>query len=313
MLTRLAVITAVLALGTVGCSGGVSEGPYPAPYNPSDARSVFGDVTTVDPCSLIDTAALPASLHASRQPLNSLDECTLTIDAAGTPANAYVGELLSSTGKNLTGGQAVAGGLTLYPDPPGDLTCFAYLHFPVHPVYLTVLVSTSNNAPAAQSWCTAAQDIAKNVATVVAKHPAGHLTGVAPNSFSRINACGTVDGSVLAAAGLAAPITFPARHQCLWHKQDDASGESAQLVFAVGPLPQPGPGGTSTTIDGRPSVVQPRADSGYGTCTIETGGSAFGPAAQHRVELAHLYVFGPDSTTACQLATTMANAAWPKL
>jgi hypothetical protein len=148
MWARLAVIAAVIALGATGCT---SEGQHPVPYNPSDARAVFGDFATVDPCSLLDLAALPSSLDASRQPSVSLDGCTLTVEVAGRPASAYVGELLNSTDKNLTDGQQVAGGLTLYPDTLSDGLCFAYLHFPVDPMYLGVLVSprTTRRPPTA--------------------------------------------------------------------------------------------------------------------------------------------------------------------
>jgi hypothetical protein len=149
------------------------------------------------------------------------------------------------------------------------------------------------------------------VATVVAQHPAGHLADVPENSLSRVNACGTIDNSALASAGLGAPVTFPAEHQCIWRKPSDTVDEYAQLTMNVGP--SGGSGGTATVIAGRPSVVRPNNGSGYGSCVIQTAGIAFGSPQQHQVEVADMYVFGPSGSAACQLATTLAGVAWPHL
>jgi hypothetical protein len=130
-----------------------------------------------------------------------------------------------------------------------------------------------------------------------------------------VDACSLVGSPVLDAAGLGPAVTFPAKHQCVWNDKADDAAEYVQLLFLVGPYPEPADGATITQIAGRPTVVQPIDDTDFGECTLDTGGIAFGQPQQDLVEIAEVFVYesGQTGAAACLLGTSIAQAAWPKL
>ena len=138
MRARLLMIMVALALCATGCSGVIPGTalpvPHYVPYDPANADAAFGDFSTVDPCALVDVAALPSDLNAVRQKTESFDHCAFTIDVAGEVANAEVGELDTSTGEDLTGAEQVSGGITMYPDSLTYGSCTAYLAFTTDPM-----------------------------------------------------------------------------------------------------------------------------------------------------------------------------------
>lgn len=318
MRAGLLTIMVALALFATGCTGVVAGVALPVPnyqpYDPTDAGAALGDFTTVDPCALLDFATLPKGLGAVRQPPQSLDDCPLDVEVAGATAHADVGELVSSTGSDVTDQQEVDGGLIMAADKLSYGTCTAYLSFATHQVYLMAEVYVSEG-DGSDALCTASQDLAKNVATVLSRQRARHLGGVPARSLQRVDACGTVSASVLDSVGLGTPNTYPAKHQCVWDAKSDQSDEYAQLLFLVGPTPEPVHGGTVSQIGGRRSVVAPTAETDFAECQIDTGGIAFGRPQQDLVEIAEVFVYSSSQTAdqVCQLGTTIAKAAWPKL
>lgn len=318
MRARLVIIMVTLALGATACSGVIAGTALPqpnfAPYNPADANTAFGDFSTVDPCALIDIGALPEDLDAVRQKPESLDYCALKIDVAGTSAYADIGELVSSTGENLSDPEQVAGGLSMYPDTLSYGSCTAYLSFTGNPMYLISEVS-SESGDGTDALCTASQEIAKNAAAVIARQRVPHVSGIPAKSLRRLDACSLVDSAVLDAAGLGPSVSFPAKHQCVWNDKANDAAEYVQLLFLVGPSPEPGQDGTTTQIADRQTVVQPTDETAFGECTLETGGIEFGQPQQDLVEIAEVFVYASGQTGAatCQLGTSIANAAWPKL
>ena len=318
MRARLLMIMVALALCATGCTGVVAGIALPVPnyvpYDPTDANAAFGDFSTVDPCALVDVGALPGDLNAVRQKAESLDYCALKLDVAGETAYADVGELVTSTGEDLADSEPVAGGIAMYPDTLAYGSCTAYLSFTTDPMYLISEVS-AETGDGSDALCTASQEIAKNVATVLARQRAVHVTGIPAKSLQRVDPCALVDNSVLDAAGLGSAATFPAEHQCVWNDKAADAAEYVQLLFLVGPYPEPVQGGTVTTIAGRQSVVQPVDDDDFGECQIDTAGVAFGQPQQDLVEIAEVFVYASGQTGAatCQLGSAIAGAAWPKL
>lgn len=318
MRARLVIIVVMLALCATGCTGVLAGIALPVPgftpYDPSDANAAFGEFSTVDPCALVDVATLPGDLNATAAKPESLDYCALNVNVAGESADADIGELVGSTGDELGDGQPVAGGLTMYPDTLAYGTCTAYLSFTGEQIYLISEVSVASG-DGSDALCTASQELARNAAAVIARQRVAHVTGIPAKSLRRVDACGLVGASVLNSAGLGQAVTFPAGHQCVWNDKADDAAEYVQLLFLVGPYPEPVHGGTATDIAGRPSVVQPTDEDAFGECVIDTGGIAFGQPQQGLVEIAEIFVYGSGQTGAatCQLATTIADAAWPKL
>lgn len=311
-------IMVAMALGASGCTmvttGSATPVAHYTRYDPADANAAFGDLTTIDPCSLVDAAALPKDLNATTRQPQSLDYCELKIDVAGDTAYADIGELVSSTGEHLTDAEQVAGGITLYPDTLSYGSCAAYLSFTGNPMYLMSEVS-AESGDGSDALCTASQEIAKNAASAIADQRVAHVATVPGKSLRRVDPCGLVDASVLGPAGLGAPVTYPAKHQCVWNAAADDLSEYAQLLFLVGPQPEPEDGATSTAIAGRESVVQATDAAGSGECQIDTGGIPFGARQQGLVEIAEVFVYASGQTgdATCQLGTAIASAAWPKL
>jgi hypothetical protein len=202
----------------------------------------------------------------------------------------------------------------MFPDTLSYGTCTAYLSFTGNPMYLMSDVS-AESGDGSDALCTASQEIAKNAANAIADQRVTHVGNVPAKSLRRVDPCGLVDPSVLAPAGLGSPVTYPARHQCVWNVAADDLSECAQLLFLVGPQPEPEDGATSTEIGGRESVVQPTDAGDSGECQIDTGGIPFGAPQQGLVEIAEVFVYASGQTgdATCQLGTTIASAAWPKL
>ena len=314
----IVAIMVALSLGASACTvvkpGSAVPVAHYTRYDPADANAAFGDLTTIDPCSLVDVATLPKDLHATVSAPRSMDYCELKLDVAGDTAVADIGELVSSTGEHLTDAEQVAGGITMYPDTLSYGSCDSYLSFTGTPMYLTSDVS-AETGDGSEALCTASQEIARNAASAIADQRVTHVATVPANSLRRVNPCGLVGPGVLLPAGLGAPVTYPARHQCVWNAAGNDLSEYAQLLFLVGPRPEPEDGSTATQIGGRDSVVQVTDDGDFGDCQIDTGGIASGAAQQDLVEIAEVFVYasGQTGAAACQLGTAIASAAWPKL
>jgi hypothetical protein len=306
------------ALCATGCTAMVTGAPVPSAhytrYDPADANAAFGDLSSIDPCSLADVATLPGDLDATPGKPQSLDYCELKLDVAGDSAYADFGELISSPGEHLTDSEQVAGGITMFRETLSYGSCDTYLAFTGNPMYLLTEVS-AESGEGSDALCTASQAIARNVATSIAQQRVAHVTGVPSTSLRRVDACGLVDTSVLGPAGLGSPVSYPARHQCVWNAAADDLSEYAQLLFLIGPRPAPTDDATAVQIAGRASVEQATDADDFGECQIDTGGVASGPPQQDLVEIAEVFVYASDQTgdATCQLATTIAAAAWPKL
>lgn len=312
---------AVIAMAVAGCGaparfeplpGPVSSAPEPSPSGGVSAARAFGNAPTVDPCSIVDVAAA----GAKQAPPDALDSCPVTVTLPdGKQTLVSVGPLEARnqpTARFVTG---LSGGMSLYQQsqPPSG-SCTDYISFT--DAYFLDVAATEENGTADQV-CPAADTVAKGTATLIASGKVRHRT-FAANSVGPIDPCGLVPVSVLTSAGVNAgtPTEFPEHHECDWFAPDTTGqNEAVSLDFILGNRPAAGDPATdtSTMIAGRPTVLS----SGGSTpgCFADTALHPFAGGGADIFEIAQIVVSLPGSTAsqACQVATTVATTAWPRL
>lgn len=318
---------ALVALGMLGYLTGCTQlvdgvavpGSSSAPSAPPamSARTELGDFGTIQPCAMVDVAALPSDLDAELEPPDSFDACSLRVNSAGEAIQLDVGALVydqDDTGE--TGPQRLPSGLQLYLGSVQEQSCAAYLKF-ADGIELTS-VAYANDGDGTTNLCTAAAAVARDVSGVLAKGPVPHR-GYPAGSFATVDPCPLLTDDTLGPLGFHAANhqTYPAHHECDWNnglQNNDAL--SASLSFIVGPRPAATPNGSTQEqqIGGRSSVLISTTDDSAAECWIDTAGAPFG-AQSNLVEIAEIYLSDADQSTdtACQAATTLAAAVWPKL
>ncbi len=329
-----AMVVLVAALSAVGCATAM---PIPRPsittITPAAAEASsqdvdegmitsanrLGDLPTLDPCSLVDRAALPASLKAKQTPRDSLESCRFIIDAGGATATLDVGELAVNSQVDASNSQSLARGLDLYEGSLGDGSCESDLELG-DSVYVVSTASVASGA-GSDALCDAVKAAGTDVANVLLGNaPLTHFS-VPGNSLVKVNACDLLDGQSVQGFTLPQPMLGdpPSGHSCDWSPQDvDPNGAELPgyvLEFLVG-APTPGNlAGTVTTIAGRQTIQLAEQNfSGRSLCQLSLFGRPFDRVHQ-LLEMVRISVVEPSgqAATACSLATTMAQLAWPKL
>ncbi|SFJ90973.1 hypothetical protein SAMN05421835_110168 [Amycolatopsis sacchari] len=310
-----AVLPAVLL---AACASTVA-GPAPAPSTPPPpppaltAEQAFGDLTTIDYCSLLDLdAAGAAGAKNVKSVLPAPDQCSALTTVDGKEALLTVGGL---------------GGKTADPDRTADVTaktlgdglkiestgygspdeCRRYLTFAdgTHLAASVALTGDDNTVDQREDLCKVEDAVLDGLVADVTARKAGHLTFPA-GGIGTIDAC-TVVPDVLAIAPPALadgmkPVPALTRHHCTWLDLTDYS----QIEFSLdyGNLP----GRSDVRIANRPTVTMP-GDTG---CALATD---LGPSPVRGFhQFAQLFVRPSDNATdACTVAKTIAAATWPKL
>ena len=314
---------ALVALGLLGCLTGCARAidGVAAPDLSSapaamSAATELGDFGTIQPCAMVDVPALPANLAARVEPADSFDACSLRVDSAGEATQLDVGALADDqddTGE--TGPQRLPSGLQLYLGTVQEQSCTAYLKF-AEGIELTS-VAYANDGDGTANLCATAATVARNVSGVLAKGPVPHR-GYPAASFANVDPCPLLTDETLHPLGFSAADhqAYPAHHECVWNDGlENNDVLSAYLSFIVGPVPVAAPnGGTEVTISGRTSIQTSTTDDSAAECWIDTAGQPFG-ARSNLVEIAEIYISDADQSTdtACQVASTLAAAVWPKL
>jgi hypothetical protein len=283
------------------------------------AAARLGNLPTLDPCSLVDRAALPADLKATLRPRDSLDSCEFAITAGGQNATLSVGDLAVNWPVSAGNDQSLSRGLDLY---AGDLlsgSCDSALELG-DSVYVISTASVASG-PGSDALCQAAKAAGTDVANVLLGNAAMHHFSVPSNSLVGVNACDLLDGQsvqgfTLPQPPLGAP---PSGHSCDWTPQDADPTAAAlpgyELKFLVGAPTSANLTGTDITIAGRQTVrFAAQNVGGNSACQLSLFGRPF-DQANDLVEMAQISVVEPSgqADTACSLATTMAQLAWPKL
>lgn len=288
---------------------------------PVSGATAFGDATTVDPCSFVDVNSVtPASLRASREPADALDDCPVSMTLAdGTAVDVYVGPLETGDDKSDAdprGLSSLGRGMTLYEavnNTPGN--CDDYLKF-IDDYWLFVnAVASASNSKA--DTCPAAEAMVKNAAARIAAGAIRHVT-FSSGSVGKLDPCTMVSNNTLTGVGLAdaPPLEYPQAHQCVWFSND--GNYWLRVQFLVGQTPSVADSTTQTAVvlAGRKTVVTQYQGSASASCWAQTGLNKYGDGSGDLVEIAMLEVHDGDNNmaNACNRAQVAASTAvWPLL
>jgi len=300
---------AVLLTGcTSPASGNAAAGAY-------TAKSVFGDFTTYDPCSLVDLDVFADVGRAKVGQPASFEYCTVDINPGDD--KVMVGALAEVPNRddfenvrNLPGGMWTG----VYADEDAGY-CDTPLVF-ADGIGLTLNAWSEGDEPPG-NLCEVADAAMTGVLAVVRSRGVEHHRYPA-DSLAAIDPCEVVAADVLAAVPGYAAVTdqqgFPAGHVCTW-SGDDPDGPHAQLTFGLG-VRQEADAVGAQDVAGRPSVVSSKPDiGGRSWCQVDTDHIAYSGGQKDTVEKATLDAYGPVGTIdqTCAAALAVAAAAWPDL
>lgn len=315
-----AVAAAVFASAcTVQVSGDPVAGTTLPPV-PEELTSevVFEDLTTVDPCSLIDLSVFDELGSAEFATPESLDYCLLTVKADGDDAFLMVGAL-DALDEDLAGVriEEFDGGLWLSQRDDSAEYCSQLLVFP-DDVTLEVQGSTTDSGTDICPFVEAAMEY---VVGVVLDGDVEHREPK-KRSLITVDPCEVLsDADVQGVPGFEAaakPAQSPAEHGCYWETGSGANRMSVRLTFGVGREPEAfRPGANETLIAGRESATNPYDSVGDGSyCAVETGHILFEEVdGEDIVEVAGVFVRMPAGqvNAGCQAAVAVATIVWPEL
>jgi hypothetical protein len=286
------------------------------------AKDALGDLTTVEACSLTDTSVFSTFGSAALGVPDGFDSCTVEVTVgADQKVEVYLGDL-DAVGQvaDLPSKKSVSlpGGLTVVDYISDPDYCEKLLIFP-DGIALSVTAEAFDGAP--PTLCDTASAAVDKVVAVVRAGKVGHHSYPA-RSLSGLDPCELMPAGAIAAVpglGSAKPRAYPAQHSCLWRAGDASTNPTVRVVFAPGTAPDATqPGVTQSAIGGRPTVLTPTPEAGANAyCGADTAGAAYqlsgysGPL----VEVATVYVRMQSGQVdaACQAATALATALWPKL
>ena len=300
-----------------GAADGRPSGtPNPRPTEPT-ALTLLGELATIDPCSLTDTAAFSAFGTATVTAPDSLDDCRLEIR---TPelVTFYVGSLDRIEAlPDINAKKSITrpGGLKIVDYATDPNYCNQLLVF-VDGVTLSVNASRYDGPE--PKLCEMVHAGMDQVLEVLVRHAVRHRD-FAANSLGSLDPCRLVPAAALASIpgiGAAAPRTYPAGHGCAWTAPDNSA--RVRVMFTAGPPPKPsGAGSNESPIAGRASVLSPTPEAGnYAFCGAQTGHIPLPvKGLSGLVEIAAVFVRMPKGQVdaACRAATEVAGAVWPKL
>ena len=281
----------------------------------------LGDLTTLDPCSLITAGQLPPDLAAKPSDRDSLDHCDFTI-TAGSEKNVTleIGQLES---EGVTPGPVRfrAGAQQLQPEglelQQGTLyqgECDDAVEFTGDQVDLDISVFVLDGSAGSQSLCDAANEVGTALGAVIASNaPVRHFT-VPKDSIARIRSCDLINGTQVGSDTLDGQVGGPSEHYCQW-TPDGGSGNEYGVDLEIGTKLDASDTDGQVQIHGLPTVVLKSSESSYSRCELDTYRAPWGGGAGGLVEIASVWAsLGAGQTDeACSQATQMANAAWPKL
>ncbi|MFC4851872.1 hypothetical protein [Actinophytocola glycyrrhizae] len=280
------------------------------------AQDALGDLTLLNPCSVIDPDTLPDTWTTVIDVPVAFNFCEISVTTReGAVIEARVGkpQLPWSTGKEspsskLEAGISIAHGR---PDIRGgcarDVVFADGLALGVNAVADT---SMGNTDP-----CVVSDALADHVVSVVLDGRAESLT-LPEGSLGGLDACTLVGPELLAAVpGLGAdvePMEFVAGHSCWWENPDTRA--TLDLEFEIGPLPVGDSGGA---LHGRYTATTQYADFGeFSLC--EVGGEHVPFEYEDEmaiVESVTILVRLPagQGKAACTAASTIADRLWQAL
>lgn len=319
-----AALAAVVVLA--GCSSTATQtaappsqpaGPKPPPA--LTAQQALGDLTTIDYCSLLDTATATASAKLTLgTPVSAPDECYLGGKLDGQTVDIEIGHLDSRDAdpdrENDPLARDLDRGLKIQTNNAGTTECEHYLTF-ADGTHLSADVRYDGKAPGDATedqhttLCTVDNALLDTLINRVTTGQVAHLTYPA-GSVGAADACQILGDVRAAAANPFADklklVPAPTGHHCSWYNGVDDS--RIDLLFGYGVFKDK----PNTTIASRATISYP--DDLSCDLATELGASPVRGAAQEaqvsvRVPEDGSY-HGPD---ACTVAKSVAASVWPRL
>ncbi|MGB3437108.1 MAG: hypothetical protein WBA97_00020 [Actinophytocola sp.] len=297
-------------------SGAVPSRRVFANPNELTAQDALGDLTLLNPCSVVDPDALPDSWIAVIDIPVAFNFCEIAVTTKeGAVLEVRVGKprLAAGTGKNQPvrareAGISIASGLPEIHGSCSREVVFAdYFALGVHASIDTSMGTTDP--------CVVSDTIADHVVSEVLDGRAESLT-FSEHSLGRLDACTLVGPDLLAAVpGLGAdaePAEFIAGHSCWWENVNTRA--MLDLEFGVGHLPV---GHSGTTLHGRYTATTQYADSEQiSMCEVSGEHVPFEYENEMAIlERVTIFVQLPagQGGQACVAATAVADGLWQTL
>lgn len=304
------VLGAGLLLALAGCGGPPSPpGVVTVRAATVRAATVFADGSTVAPCSVIN----PAAVHASVQSPNSLDDCVLDAPLGHGRTTVVIGPLLPPS-RTRPGGRVrpLVGGMQLYREPDDQNDCADDIVF-ADQYQLMVIVVPEADSPTVNA-CPLIDTTARAVATRIAGGGIRHLTYPA-GSVGPIDPCRLVRDSTLTAVGLTSPQTvdYPEHHQCGWASAGTDSSVSLDFTVGAPPSVLDPTFDRLTTVAGRQTVLS-AGNPSTGYCTAQTGLNPYFGSEDVEIAVVTVELLTTENgAKACAKAVGIAATVWPQL
>jgi hypothetical protein len=332
------LVVAIATLAIAGCSSDDSASgttsstskASPTTTPPVDlhgtitAMSRLGDVSTLNPCSLIDLSKLPADLQAAAlSPPNSGSDphaCDFTMVAGRKGALLVVGRLTSTLPSTITGpAEPLDRGLALHGGTLVDNDCKAAVELGDGTYVISEVDGKIGNIAIPgelEPLCQAAHDGAADIASVLLSNVPMRHRGAPTNLLTGLNPCDMLAGQQVDGLTLEARADEPAG-ECIW-----PWGYAQQPILRLQFTTDIPPSGEQLVIGGRatfrfgqdskPVTLHVPADGNESICQAET---VEGPGTGNLVEVAEVTVTDQPGQQdhACLLATDLAKLAWSKL
>lgn len=315
---RTVLGTALLVVLVAGCSvhrtgpsmAAASTRSFPDPDR-IQAEDALGDLTTWNPCSVVDLAALPKPWTSIMDSPAAFEACAISVTTDdGVVAEIQVG-YLSEADVDEDKADAREGGINVVPADDSANACARDIVF-ADGIGLEVRTWTENQDDAG-AMCDISDEVVEHVIDAVMAGRSESLR-FPDKSLGEIDPCDLVTADVTALVpGLSAGVR-PERqvsgHSCWWVTTEDAM---LNIEFSIGHLPV---GDSGSTVHDRYTTVTGYADDSSSLCVVDGQHVPFAYKSKPRLmERVGIYVYlGPGQIeAACTAASAMADALWPKL
>jgi hypothetical protein len=314
---------AVLAVLTTACSVHLHGTPladtpstksFPNPDR-IEAEDALGDLTTWNPCSVVDLDELPKAWTTTVDSPAAFEECSIAVTTDdGVVAEIQVGYLYESDHDlNDDGAESRAGGLIVVPNYDSANACARDIVF-ADSIALEVR-TWSENQDKTDALCAISDEVVDHVVDAVMAGRAESLR-FPDNSLGEIDACELVTAEVVAVVPGLSPAVRPepqvSTHSCWW--ANETADAMLNIEFEIGHLPV---GDSGSTVDGRFTAVTQYADGEDSSLCLADGEHV--PfkydSKQGLMERVAIYVYQKPGQVeaACTAASAVAAALWPKL
>lgn len=320
-LPRVMAVAAVAFLSA--CTAKVGGLPVAATTLPDELTSevVFGDLTTVAPCSLTAPEAFDDYGVASFATPESFDYCAIRINDINEKADVILsigafGVLSAQPELEAKRVKDVDGGLWVGQQDDTPSFCSQLLVFPdgvTMQVSGSVYDGSADTCPIVETGMDWAIDVIQD-RDVEHRDPER-------DSLVTIDPCTLVEDDDITAIpgldGVRRGDEYPGRHTCFW-EQAPGSPLNVRLQFGAGVEPSVySQGGTEGLVAGRQSATNRYPEVGENSyCSVETAHIQFGEIeGEDAYEVASVYVRAPGGQVdmACAAATAVAELVWPEL